>query len=128
MTYGGEDTALERVFELLAEEGFDSMSQAPEVLLNEIMKVERSRHLQAAPYERSDQRQGHANGFKAKRVRTRESDFYPSSLEKGLKSERALRLVLAEAYVQGVSTRKMAKPTQELCGIEISSSEVSRAT
>ena len=71
MTYRVEDTALERVFELLAEEGFDGMSQALEVLLNEIMKVERSRHLQAASYARSDQRQGHANGFKAKRVRTR---------------------------------------------------------
>lgn len=53
MTYQVEDTALERVFELLAEEGFDGMSQALEVLLNEMMKVERSRHLQAAPYERS---------------------------------------------------------------------------
>jgi len=139
MTYRVEDTALERVFELLAEEGFDGMSQALEVLLNEMMKVERSRHLQAAPYERSEQRQGYANGFKAKRVRTRvgeldlavpqtrASDFYPSCLEKGLKSERALRLALAEAYVQGVSTRKMAKLTQELCGIEVSSSEVSRA-
>jgi putative transposase len=139
MTYRVEDTALERVFELLAEEGFDGMSQALEVLLNEMMKVERSRHLQAGPYERSEQRQGYANGFKAKRVRTRvgeldlavpqtrASDFYPSCLEKGLKSERALRLALAEAYVQGVSTRKMAKLTQELCGIEVSSSEVSRA-
>ena len=67
MTYRVEDTALERVFELLAEEGFDGMSQALEVLLNEMMKVERSRHLQAAPYERSAQRQGYANGFKAKR-------------------------------------------------------------
>lgn len=139
MTYQIEDTALERAFEVLAEEGFDGMSQALEVLLNEMMKVERSRHLQAAPYERSEQRQGYANGFKAKRVRTRvgeldlavpqtrASDFYPSCLEKGLKSERALRLALAEAYVQGVSTRKMAKLTQELCGIEVSSSEVSRA-
>lgn len=139
MTYQVEDTALERVFELLAEEGFDGMSQALEVLLNEMMKVERSRHLQASPYERSEQRRGYANGFKPKRVRTRvgeldlavpqtrASDFYPSCLEKGLKSERALRLALAEAYVQGVSTRKMAKLTQELCGIEVSSSEVSRA-
>lgn len=139
MTYRVEDTALERVFELLAEEGFDGMTQALEVLLNEMMKVERSRHLQAGPYERSEQRQGYANGFKAKRVRTRvgeldlavpqtrASDFYPSCLEKGLKSERALRLALAEAYVQGVSTRKMAKLTQELCGLEVSSSEVSRA-
>lgn len=139
MTYQVEDTALERVFELLAEEGFDGMSQALEVLLNEMMKVERSRHLQASPYERSEQRRGYANGFKPKRVRTRvgeldlavpqtrASDFYPSCLEKGLKSERALRLALAEAYVQGVSTRKMAKLTQELCGIDVSSSEVSRA-
>jgi len=139
MTYRVEDTALERIFELLAEEGFDGMRQALEVLLNEMMKIERSRHLQAGPYERSAQRQGYANGFKAKRVRTRvgeldlavpqtrASDFYPSCLEKGLKSERALRLALAEAYVQGVSTRKMARLTQELCGIEVSSSEVSRA-
>lgn len=140
MTYRVEDNALERVFELLAEEGFDGMGQALAVLLNEMMKVERSAHLKAGPYERSDRRQGYANGFKPKRVRTRvgeleldvpqtrASDFYPSCLEKGLKSERALRMVLAEAYVQGVSTRKMAKLTQELCGIEVSSSEVSRAT
>jgi len=47
------------------------MSQALEVLLNEMMKVERSRHLQAAPYERSEQRQCYANGSRAKRVRTR---------------------------------------------------------
>ena len=71
MTYQVEDTALERVFELLAEEGFDVMSQALEVLVNEMMKVERSRHLQAGPYERSEQRQGYANGFKGKRVRSR---------------------------------------------------------
>jgi len=139
MTYRVEDTALERVFELLAEEGFDGLSQALEVLLNEMMKVERSRHLQAGPYERSELRQGYANGFKSKRVRTRvgeldlavpqtrASDFSPSCLAKRLQSERALRLALAEAYVQGVSTRKMAKLTQELCGIEVSSSEVSRA-
>jgi transposase-like protein len=139
MTHQVENTALERIFELLAEEGFDGMSQALEVLLNEMMKVERGRHLRAGPYERSEHRQGYANGYKSKRVRTRvgeldlavpqtrASDFYPSCLEKGLKSERALHLALAEAYVQGVSTRKMAKLTQELCGIEVSSSEVSRA-
>ena len=45
MTYRIEDTALDRLFEVLAEEGFDGKSQAMEVLLNEIMEVERSRHL-----------------------------------------------------------------------------------
>lgn len=139
MTYQVEDSALERVFELLADEGFDGLGEALGVLLDEMMKIERSAHLRAGPYERSDQRRGYANGFKPKRVKTRvgelelavpqtrDAGFYPSCLEKGLKSERALRLALAEAYVQGVSTRKMARLSEELCGIEVSSSEVSRA-
>jgi transposase-like protein len=54
--------------------------------------------------------------------------FYPQSLEKGLRSERALKLAIAEMYVTGVSTRKVAQITQELCGFEVSSSQVSRAT
>jgi putative transposase len=57
----------------------------------------------------------------------REGDFYPSALEKGLRSERALTLALAEMYVQGVSTRKVAAITEQLCGVELSSMQVSRA-
>lgn len=38
----------------------------------------------------------------------RESAFYPQSLDKGLRSERVLKLALAEMYIQGVSTRKVA--------------------
>ena len=57
----------------------------------------------------------------------RDSDFYPSILEKGIRSERALRLAVAEMYVQGVSTRRVKKITQELCGLDISSTDVSRA-
>ncbi len=58
----------------------------------------------------------------------REGDFYPDALEKGLRSERALTLALAEMYVQGVSTRKVRAITEQLCGTAISSSHVSRAT
>ncbi len=54
--------------------------------------------------------------------------FYPKSLEKGIRSERALKLALAEMYIQGVSTRKVTRITKELCGFEISSTDVSRAT
>ncbi len=57
----------------------------------------------------------------------RDSRFYPSSLEKGLRSERALKVALAEMYVQGVSTRKVAKITEQLCGFEVTSTQVSRA-
>ena len=58
----------------------------------------------------------------------REGGFYPQALEKGLRSERALTLTLAEMYVQGVSTRKVAAITEQLCGMAISSYQVSRAT
>src|SRR5207245_8836399 len=54
--------------------------------------------------------------------------FYPRALERGSRREKALRLALAEMYVQGVSTSKVTRITEELCGCEISSSDVSRAT
>jgi putative transposase len=66
----------------------------------------------------------------------REGGFYPLALEKGLRSERALTLALAEMYtytvrryrcVKGVSTRKVKAITEELCGVSISSSAVSQA-
>ena len=49
-------------------------------------------------------------------------EFYPSALEKGIRSERALKLAVAEMYVQGVSTRKVAAITEQLCGLEVTSS------
>lgn len=58
---------------------------------------------------------------------TRGVDFYPSALERGERSERALKLAVAEMYVTGVSTRKVVKVTKELWGLDVSSSQVSRA-
>jgi putative transposase len=139
MTHRIDSTSFNDVFQSLAEHGFDGMAAAMQVLLNECMKIERQEALRAAPYERSDQRQGQANGFKPKHVKTRIGElelavpqvrgmkFYPSALERGVRSEKALTLTLAEMYVQGVATRKMAKVVEELCGCEVSSSEVSRA-
>jgi putative transposase len=57
----------------------------------------------------------------------REGGFYPEALEKGLRSERALLVALAEMYVQGVSTRKVKAVTEQLCGVAMSSSQVSHA-
>ena len=106
-------------------------------LLNELMLIERERTLKAAPYERTEKRQGYANGFKDKTLQTRlgkldlklpqtrDISFYPSVLEKGQRSERALALAVAEMYVNGVSTRRVKRVTEELCGLEISSSQVS---
>ena len=103
------------------------------------MRLERQQYLGVAPYQRSPERRGHGNGFKPKTERTRlgeitfaipqvrEGGFFPQALEKGLRSERALTLALAEMYVQGVSTRKVTAIVEKLCGSSVSSSQVSRA-
>jgi putative transposase len=133
------DGPVAQVLELLAEGGFDVLANALQVLFNEAMKIERSQVLEAGPYERTPNRRGQANGFKPKTVQTRVGalelavpqtrgvPFYPSALEKGQRSERALTLALAEMYLQGVSTRKVAPILQELCGAEVTSTQVSRA-
>jgi transposase-like protein len=126
--------------ELLMQAGFDGFAEGFRILLNEAMKLQRTEALAAQPYERTDQRKGYANGFKPKTVATRmgptalqvpqvrgDIEFYPSALEKGVRSERAIKLAVAEMYVQGVSTRRVTEVMQELCGLEVSSSQVSRA-
>lgn len=140
MTEHSQDTRLTDVVELLTRSGFDGFADALRVLLNAAMLLERERFLGATPYERTPDRRGYANGFKPKTVATRvghielavpqvrEGGFYPSALERGSRSERALKATLAEMYVQGVSTRKVAAITEQLCGFEVSSSQVSRAT
>ena len=134
-----ENRSIDDAVELLKEHGFEGLAEAVTVLLNTAMVAERSEYLGAAPYERSATRVGHANGFKDKTLKTRlgalslrvpqtrDSEFYPQSLEKGLRSERALLLSIAEMYVQGVSTRRVKKIVEELCGMEVSSTQVSRA-
>lgn len=128
---------LRGVLKVLAEKGLDGLGPVFQSVLNEVMKIERSEYLQADPYERSSSRRGQANGFKDKTVLTRagrielnipqvrDSKFYPESLERGCRSEMALKLSLAEMYVTGVSTRKVAKITEKLCGTEVSSTHVS---
>jgi putative transposase len=139
MTYQDDFTLPTELLEQVAEQGLDFLPELIRIVINNAMQVERQKYLGVGPYERSTARQGHANGFKPKTITTRiapitfdipqvrEGGFYPHALEKGLRSERALMLVLAEMYVQGVSTRKVAAITERLCGSEISSTQVSRA-
>jgi transposase-like protein len=140
MTYQEDFTLPSEYLEQLSEQGTEFLPELIRILVNAAMHLERQKHLGAGWHERTPERQGHANGYKAKTVQTRVGDitfaipqvreggFYPGALEKGLRSERALTMTLAEMYVQGVSTRKVKAITEQLCGIEISSSQVSRAT
>ena len=135
-----QNSLLMTVIEALNSADGDGMKPLLEAVLNAVMKTERDNALKATPYERSEDRVGYANGFKEKKLNTRMGKlelhvpqtrgvaFYPGCIEKGLRSERALKLAVAEMYLKGVSTRKVEKITQELCGLEISSTQVSRMT
>lgn len=144
MTHQGDNKAFEQVLEVLIENGLEGMATAMEVIFNEAMKIERADFLRAEPHERTTERRGYANGYKDKKMRSKVGElalkipqvrdlkepgagFYPRSLERGLRSERALKLAVAEMYVQGVSTRRVKEITRQLCGLEVSSTDVSRA-
>ena len=132
---------LEAAFSALLDQGLDGAGEALRILVNEASKIERARFLNARPHERTPERADYANGFKQKTVMTRVGEqtfdvpqvrgggFYPSALDKGTRTERALNVALAEMYVQGVSTRKVITVLQALLGPEvaISSAQVSRA-
>jgi putative transposase len=139
MTYQNDSTLSEALFEQglledglfeqLTTHGFDAMPDLFRILFNAAMQLERQKYLGAQPHERTLQRTGHANGYKDKTLKTRlgqitvavpqvrEGGFYPQ----------ALKLALAEMYVQGVSTRKVAAITEQLCGFAVSSGQVSQA-
>ena len=139
MTYQSDCTLPIDLLDQLTEGGLEALPDAMRLLLNAAMLLERQKFIGVGPYVRTPERQAHANGFKDKTLQTRmgsltvavpqvrEGGFYPQSLEKGVRSERALKLALAEMYVQGVSTRKVAAITEQMCGFEVSSTQVSRA-
>jgi transposase-like protein len=139
MTYQPDCTLSSALLEQLATDGLEALPELIRSVINTAMQIERQQHRGVQPYERSPERQGYANGYKPKTITTRVGDitfavpqvrdgsFYPQALERGLRSERALTLALAELYVQGVSTRKVAAITEQLCGTSVSSAQVSRA-
>ena len=119
MTYRPEYSIPSELLEEIAEHGLDVVPELIRTLINAAMRIERQRFLGVEPYQRSPERRGRANGYKSKTIATRigkiafdvpqvrEGGFYPQALEKGLRSERALKLALAEMYIQGLSTRKV---------------------
>src|ERR1700759_2442339 len=118
MTHPAEEhTLLNQLVNRILEDGTDGLAEALRLLLNHAMEIERSQVLGAERYERTATRTGHANGFKPKTLQTRlgemtvavpqvrgEVEFYPSALERGRRSERALVLAIAQMYVLTVLT------------------------
>lgn len=105
-------------------------------LVQGVIEQEFESFMGARPYERSPERAGWRNGYKDRTLRTRvwslmlripedrDGRFHPSLFERYERSEKALVLALIEMYVQGVSTRKVTKIVEELCGHMISASKI----
>lgn len=135
------NTEIFEMMQTLMNEGMQGFPAVMARIYNLAMKFERELHLGAKSYERTDERIGYANGYKPKTVKTaagniqlqipqvRDSDrpFYPRSLERGSRSDRALRMAVAEMYIKGVSTRKVQSIFNELCDVNITADQVSRA-
>jgi transposase-like protein len=108
-----------------------------EQVLNQILQAQVTEQLKAAPYERTEARQGYRNGTLPRTLttrvgrlvlrvpRVRNGQFSTELFARYQRSEQALVLALMEMVVNGVSTRKVAKITEELCGTEFSKSTVS---
>jgi putative transposase len=110
------------------------------LVLNEYMEKERDDYLKATAYERTPDRRDYRNGYyereliinvgkiKLRVPRTREGDFSPSLFERFSRVDQALILSMLEMVVNGVSTRKVTKIVEQLCGENVSKSFVSSLT
>ncbi len=127
-----DSESLQRLFT-----GDGQLGRLLEAVLNQVLNAQVTEQLQAAPYERSEQRQGYRNGYKPRQLTTRvgaltllvpqvrEGQFSTELFARYQRSEQALVLTLMEMVVNGVSTRKVARITEELCGTSFAKSTVS---
>jgi len=106
-------------------------------VLNQVLDAQCAEQLKAGPYERSEERQDYRNGYRTRTLftrvgpltlrvpQTREGCFSSDIFAQYQRSEKAFVLGLMEMYLQGVSTRKVKKVTEALCGVSFSKSTVS---
>lgn len=118
----------------------DFLTPVVQEAVQAILEVEMEECLQAGKHERSAERLGYRSGYYRRRLITRvgtmvlrvpqdrAGHFSTQVFEQYQRSEKALVAALAQMYVQGVSTRKVAAITEELCGHEFSASSISTIT
>jgi putative transposase len=135
----GQDrmTILEVVREVLRDEHADVIRESVRAVAQELMEAEVSELIGAERGERTEDRATHRNGYRPRRWDTRageielqipkirQGSYFPSFLQPRKRSEQALVSVVQQAYVCGVSTRRVDQLVESL-GLRISKSEVSR--
>ena len=119
-------------------EDTDFLREAVEWFLQQLMEAEVTQHIGAGPHERTPDRTTSRNGYRQREWETRvgtvqlaipklrQGTYYPEFLEPRRRSEQALVSVIQEAYVHGVSTRKVDQLVQSLGMSGISKSQVSQ--
>lgn len=117
-----------------------ALRQLVEAVVQETLTREFAQFLGAAPYERTEARQGVRNGTRPRTLvtrvgrltlavpRDRAGCFTPTVFARYQRHEQALLCTLTECYLQGVSTRKVRHVVETLCGETVSASLVSAAT
>lgn len=116
----------------------EQFSSLVENILNQILQAEMTEYLGVESYERDDNRNGYRNGCRIRKFATRigklvlrvpknrEGGFSTELFKRYQRSEQAFVLGLMQMYLQGVSTRRVKKVTEELCGVSFSHETVSQ--
>jgi transposase-like protein len=137
MTHQKQDIKHVEILQATCADGDDPLRALLAHTLQRVLEEEITVFLNAETYERTDNRKGYRNGYKPRTLKTRvgrielmvpkdrEGRFQTELFDKYQRNEKALTLAIMEMYVQGVSTRKVKKITEELCGLDISRSQVS---
>jgi transposase-like protein len=109
-----------------------------ETVLNQVLEAQVTEQVGAKPYERSASRKAYRNGVRPRTLTTRigplvlhvpqlrDGSFSTALFARYQRSEQALLLALMEMVLNGVSTRKVAAITEELCGTRFARSTVSQ--
>jgi putative transposase len=115
----------------------ESLKHLVERICQQVLEAEISEHLGAVSHQRTPERRGHRNGYKPRKLKTRlgelsfsvpqsrDGTFSSRLFESYQRSEQAIRLALMETVIQGVSTRRVDRITQILCGTSFSASTIS---
>jgi transposase-like protein len=138
MTAGQSIDLLELLRKAGVEQDMDFLREGMRVLTQALMEAEVTAHLGAERHARAAERTGQRNGYRERQwdtrvgsielkvPRVRDGSYFPVLLEPRKRAERALTAVVQEAYVQGVSTRRVDELVQALGLTGISKSQVSR--
>ena len=115
----------------------EGLTELVEQVLNQVLQVQVSQHIGAAPHQRSEERTGYRNGIRERELttrigtltlkvpRVRDGSFSPELFERYQRSEQALVSAMVEMVLCGVSSRKVTQVVEELCGASVSRSTVS---